>query len=124
MKQSYPPPLAATRAAGEVCNLATLPIYFLKLHSNISNLVRDIKAHSSKFINKKQWIVGRFEWQKGFSAFSYSHSQLDAVVRYIKNQEKHHSQKTFREEYLELLDLFGIDYDTKYVFESEDDDYA
>ena len=90
----------------------------------LSDLVRDIKANSSRFINQKRWVVGRFEWQKGFSAFSYSHSQLDAIAGYIKNQERHHSRKTFREEYLELLDLFGVDYDTKYVFESEDDEYA
>ena len=90
----------------------------------LSDLVRDIKANSSRFINQKRWVVGRFEWQKGFSAFSYSHSQLYAIAGYIKNQERHHSRKTFREEYLELLDLFGVDYDTKYVFESEDDEYA
>ena len=66
----------------------------------LSDLVRDIKANSSKFINKNGWVVGRFEWQAGFAAFSYSHSQLDTVVSYIKNQEKHHARLTFREEYL------------------------
>ena len=90
----------------------------------VSDLVRDIKANSSRFINQKRWVVGRFEWQQGFSAFSYSHSQLGVIARYIKNQEKHHSGKTFREEYLELLDLFNIDYDKKYVFESENNDYT
>ena len=89
--------------------------------SALTDLVRDIKANSSKFINQKRWVVGRFEWQKGFSAFSYSHSQLDAIAGYIKNQEQHHSRKTFREEYLELLDLFDINYDAKYVFESENE---
>ena len=86
----------------------------------LSDLVRDIKANSSKFINKKAWIGGRFEWQAGFGAFSYSHSQLDAVVRYIKNQEAHHSRQTFREEYLEFLKRFNVPYDPKYVFDSED----
>lgn len=90
----------------------------------ISDLVRDIKANSSKFINKKQWVMGRFEWQQGFSAFSYSHSQLSAIANYIKNQEKHHARKTFKEEYLEFLDLYGVDYDEKYVFESEGDGYG
>ena len=90
----------------------------------LTDLVRDIKANSSKFINQKRWVLGRFEWQKGFSAFSYSHSQLDVVAKYIKNQEAHHSRKTFREEYLEFLDRFGIDYDARYVFESENEDYA
>ncbi|MYA56973.1 IS200/IS605 family transposase [Candidatus Poribacteria bacterium] len=90
----------------------------------LTDLVRDIKANSSRFINEKRWVVRRFEWQKGFSAFSYSHSQLDAVAKYIRNQELHHSKKTFREEYLELLDLFGIAYDRKYVFESETAEYT
>ena len=82
----------------------------------ISDLVRDIKAHSSKFINKKQWVVGRFEWQEGFGAFSYAQSQLGDIVNYIKNQEEHHRQKTFREEYLEILKRFNVDYNEKYVF--------
>ena len=90
----------------------------------LTDLVRDIKANSSKFINKKRWVVGRFEWQIGFSAFSYSHSQLDAVASYIRNQEKHHTTKTFKEEYLEFLDLFNVSYDKRYVFESEDNGYA
>ena len=90
----------------------------------LTDLVRDIKANSSKFINKKQWVVGRFEWQKGFSAFSYSHSQLNAIATYITNQEKHHARKTFKEEYLECLNLYGVDYDKKYVFESDGDDYG
>lgn len=86
----------------------------------LSALVRDIKAHSSRFINQKQWVVGRFEWQAGFAAFSYSRSQLDGVVRYIKNQEKHHSRQTFREEYLTLLKRFDIPYNPKYVFDPDD----
>ena len=87
----------------------------------ISNLVRDIKAHSSKFINQKRWVPGRFEWQEGFGAFSYAQSQLDTIVNYIKNQEKHHSQKTFREEYLEILKRFNVSYEEKYIFGSGDD---
>ena len=82
----------------------------------ISDLVRDIKAHSSKFINQKRWVVGRFEWQEGFGAFSYAQSQLDDVIVYIRNQEKHHTRKTFREEYLEILKRFNVNYDEKYVF--------
>jgi putative transposase len=61
----------------------------------LSDLVRDIKANSSKFINEKRWVMGRFRWQEGFGAFSYAHSQLDAVVNYIRNQEKHHAVKPF-----------------------------
>ena len=83
----------------------------------ISDLVRDTKANSSKWINKKGWVVGKFEWQTGFAAFSYAHSQLDAVVAYIKNQEVHHSRQTFREEYLEFLKRFDVPYNPKYVFD-------
>ena len=86
----------------------------------ISDLVRDIKANSSKWINEKRWVVGRFEWQTGFAAFSYAHSQLDVVVRYIKNQEAHHSHQTFREEYLAFLKRFDVPYNPKYVFDAEE----
>ena len=86
----------------------------------VSDLVRDIKASSSKWINKKDWIIGRFEWQSGFGAFSYAHSQLDAVVHYIKNQEVHHSRRTFREEYLAFLKRFDVSYNPEYVFDGVD----
>ena len=83
---------------------------------SLSDLVRDIKAGSSKFINKSRWVKGRFSWQEGFGAFSYSRSQLGAVIRYIQNQQKHHAKKSFREEYVELLEKFGVEYDDRYVF--------
>ena len=83
----------------------------------ISDLVRDIKAASSGFINEKRWIKGRFNWQEGYGAFSYAHSQLDSVTKYILNQEKHHKRKTFREEYLEFLQAFQIEYNPKYLFD-------
>ena len=86
----------------------------------LSALVRDIKANSSKFINKKEWVLGRFEWQAGFAAFSYSRSQLNAVVRYINNQEAHHANQTFKEEYLAFLKRFDVSYNPKYVFDSDD----
>jgi len=83
----------------------------------LSDLVRDIKANSSRFINDKRWTKGRFNWQEGFGAFSYSHSQLGTVIKYIEDQEKHHIKKSFKEEYLELLQSFNIEYDNKFVFE-------
>ncbi|MCG9130037.1 IS200/IS605 family transposase [Candidatus Poribacteria bacterium] len=89
---------------------------------SLSELVKDIKANSSRFINKKQWCVGQFKWQNGYSAFSYAHSQLDSVSNYIINQEQHHSHRSFREEYVELLKRFNIDYDDKYLFHSVSDD--
>ncbi len=83
----------------------------------LSNLVRDIKNNSSSFINEKKWVMGKFNWQKGFGAFSYGHSQIDTVVKYIQNQESHHAKKTFKEEYLEILKKFNVEYDEKYLFE-------
>ncbi len=83
----------------------------------ISDLIRDIKAGSSKFINHQNWIKGKFNWQEGYGAFSYSRSNINKVVQYILNQEEHHKKKTFKEEYLDFLQKFEIEYDEKYVFE-------
>ncbi len=89
----------------------------LKPDSNLSDLIRDIKANSSKFINEKKWIEGKFEWQTGFGAFSVGQSQIEKVVQYIQNQEEHHRKKTFREEYVDFLKAYKIDYKTDYIFE-------
>lgn len=89
----------------------------LKPNKALSDLVRDIKANSSRFINDRRWINGKFEWQKGFGAFSYSHSQLTNVIHYIQNQEEHHRTKTFKEEYIEFLKLFNVDYTNEYLFD-------
>ncbi len=83
----------------------------------ISDLVRDIKAGSSNFINQQHWVKGKFNWQEGFGAFSYSKSQIESVIKYILSQEEHHKKTTFREEYFDFLEKFEIDYDEKYVFE-------
>jgi putative transposase len=83
----------------------------------LSDLVRDIKNNSSKFVNEKNWIGGKFNWQVGFGAFSYGHSQIDAVVKYIQNQERHHAKRTFREEYKEMLEKFNVQFDERYVFQ-------
>jgi REP element-mobilizing transposase RayT len=83
----------------------------------ISDLVRDLKAGSSNFINQQHWVKGKFNWQEGFGAFSYSKSQIDTVIKYILSQEEHHKKTTFREEYFNFLEKFEIDYDEKYVFE-------
>ena len=79
--------------------------------------MRDIKSNSTNFINDNKLIHGKFSWQKGFGAFTYNKSQVPSVVRYIKNQEVHHRRKTFKEEYLELLEKFGVDYKKQYLFE-------
>lgn len=88
----------------------------IKPNTSISELVRGIKANSSKWINEKGLVLGKFQWQGGFGAFSYAQSQLDTVIKYINNQEKHHKVKTFRDEYTEFLEKFEIDYDEKYLF--------
>jgi REP element-mobilizing transposase RayT len=82
----------------------------------LSDLVHDIKAGSSGFINRSGWVLGRFEWQEGFGAFSYAHSQLTTVIHYIENQERHHARKTFQDEYLGLLERFQVPYDERYIF--------
>ncbi|MBM2815795.1 MAG: transposase [Ignavibacteria bacterium] len=87
----------------------------LKPDKALSDLVRDIKNNSTNFINDRRFVRGKFSWQEGFGAFSYSHSQLDTVINYIKNQELHHKKKSFREEYIELLNKFNISYDEKYL---------
>ena len=83
----------------------------------LSSLVKDIKVNSTRFINQKRWTLGQFSWQEGFGAFSYSHSQISEVTTYIENQEVHHSRRNFQEEYLAILERFGVDYDVKYVFD-------
>jgi len=82
----------------------------------ISDMVRDIKKSSTDFINEKKWLRGKFNWQEGYGAFSFSHSQIDKVIKYINNQEKHHKVKTFREEYIEMLNSFSIKYNDVYLF--------
>jgi REP element-mobilizing transposase RayT len=89
----------------------------IKPSMNISDLVRDIKNSSSKFINEQKFIQSKFSWQEGYGAFSYAHSQIENVYQYILNQEEHHKKKTFKEEYLDFLQRFGIEYDEKYLFE-------
>ena len=84
---------------------------------SVSDLARDVKNNSSNFINDNHWVKGKFSWQSGFGAFSYSRSQIDKVYNYILNQEKHHKKKTFKEEYLELMKKFEIEFDEKYLFE-------
>ncbi len=83
----------------------------------LSDLVRDIKNNSSSFINNNKWTRGTFRWQEGYGAFSYGHSQLDRVVKYIQNQEKHHRKRSFRDEFMEMLQRFNLEYDTRYLFD-------
>lgn len=89
----------------------------LKPSMAISDLTRDIKNNSSNFINDHKWIKGRFNWQEGYGAFSYGHSQIENMYNYILNQEQHHAKQTFKDEYMDFLKKFEIEHDVKYLFE-------
>ncbi|MFK7077938.1 IS200/IS605 family transposase [Flavobacterium oreochromis] len=89
----------------------------LKPSMALSDLVRDIKANSSKWINEKEFCKHKFEWQNGFGGFSYSKSAIDNVIKYIDNQEEHHKKKKFREEYIEFLQKFDIEFKEEYLFD-------
>lgn len=84
----------------------------------ISVLVQDIKGNSSTWINKKKLLSDKFNWQAGYGAFSFSHSHIDTVVKYIYNQEIHHKKKSLKEEYIELLTKYEVDYNEKYILEN------
>lgn len=89
----------------------------LKPSIPISDLVRDIKNNSSKFVNEKSLVKGKFQWQEGYGAFSYSHSHIKQVFNYILNQEEHHKKKTFKEEYIEFLNKFQIEHKPEFLFD-------
>ena len=89
----------------------------LKPSMSISDLVRDIKNNSTNFINEQKYVNKRFQWQEGYGAFSYAHSQINDVYQYLLNQEAHHAKKTFHEEYLDFLQKFEIEYDERYLFD-------
>jgi hypothetical protein len=78
--------------------------------------MREVKSKSSEFMNKERLTKEKFNWQEGYGAFSYSHSHIQNVIEYVLNQPEHHKEKTFREEYLELLKKFEIPYEDQYLF--------
>lgn len=83
----------------------------------LADLVREIKKSGNAFINERKFTKSRFQWQEGYGAFSYSHSALDTVINYIAHQKEHHRKKTFREEYIDFLAKYGIEYENEYLFE-------
>jgi REP element-mobilizing transposase RayT len=89
----------------------------LKPAMAVSELMKTVKAKSSKYINDHKLTPERFEWQDGYSVFSYGQSQVDSVYRYIQGQEVHHKKQTFREEYLMFLKKFKVAYDEQYIFQ-------
>ena len=98
---------------------------FIGLHpsQSISDFAEDTKIAATKFIKRQSWMPYDFAWQRGYGAFSYSRSQIPAVAKYIENQEIHHQKKTFREEYIDFLEKFEIDYEEKYLFDFYDNLY-
>ena len=94
---------------------------FLRIHPEfaISKTIQLLKANSSKWINDQKKLPGRFEWQRGYGAFSVSQSMSDAVKRYISKQREHHSKQSFVDEYLSMLANHQVEFDPKYVFEQE-----
>ena len=88
----------------------------LKASCSVSDLMQNVKAKSSKWVNENGLIRHRFEWQSGYGAFSYNQKEVPVVYKYIQRQEEHHRKKSFREEYLELLREFKVDYNENYIF--------
>lgn len=82
----------------------------------LSDLVREVKKSSNDFIKEKKFSKFKFNWQEGYGAFSYSHSQIDSVIKYIINQKEHHKKQTFKEEYLDFLKMFEIEFKDEYLF--------
>ena len=91
-------------------------LFGLRPSQSLSELMQDIKGNSSKWINERKFIRGKFSWQEGYGAFSYSKSEVPTVINYINTQILHHKKKTFSEEYLEMLNDFEVEFDDKYVF--------
>jgi putative transposase len=92
-------------------------IFFgLRPKMSVSEVLQKVKANSSKWVNESGLLQHHFEWQEGYGAFSHSKSQVDAVIKYIEKQEQHHQKVTFREEYLNMLEKFGVEFDEKYIF--------
>lgn len=83
----------------------------------LSDLVREVKKSSNSFIAEKKFVKYKFDWQEGFGAFSYSHSHLDNVIKYILAQKEYHSKTTFKDEYLNVLNKFEIEFKYEYVFD-------
>lgn len=98
-----------------------LHVFFgMRPSQSLSDLMQDIKGDSSKWINKKGFVRRKFSWQEGYGAFSYSKSQVDTVIKYIKNQEVHHKAKSFLEEYVEFLEKFQVPFENRYIFKPID----
>jgi len=93
-------------------------LFGMRPTQSLSDLMKQVKQDSSKWINNKKFVNGKFAWQAGFGAFSYSKSEVPKVINYIKNQELHHKTISFQEEYVQLLKEFNIEFDERYILKS------
>jgi REP element-mobilizing transposase RayT len=93
-------------------------LFGMRPTQSLSDLLKDIKGSSSLWINQQKFVVGQFSWQEGYGAFSYSKSQINDIVKYIQQQEIHHKQLNFQDEYIKILKLFEIKYDEKYILKN------
>lgn len=98
-------------------------LFGLRPSQSIADLIQDVKGSSSKWINDKKFLHGKFSWQEGYGAFSYSKSEVPTIIQYIINQTNRHKRKTFSEEYYDLLKEFEVDFDDRYIFKPVDVDY-
>lgn len=93
-------------------------LFGMRPTQSLSELMKQVKQDSSKWINNKGVLPGKFSWQAGYGAFSYSKSQLPTIIRYIQNQKDHHKKESFQEEYLKLLETHEVDFDSRYIFKA------
>lgn len=91
-------------------------LFGMRPTQSLSDLMKEVKQDSSKWINNRNFVNGRFSWQAGYGAFSYSKSQLPGVIRYVQDQKGHHRSLTFHEEYVKLLEMFDVEFDSRYIF--------
>ncbi len=92
-------------------------LFAYNINTRIPDVIRELKSNVSRFVNDNNLIAYKFEWQRGYGAFSYSHSHIEAVKRYIRNQTEHHKQISFKDELVHILECFGMDFDERYLFD-------
>ena len=88
----------------------------LNVNQSISSIIQNVKSESSKWINDQKLTRCKFSWQDGYGAFSHSKSQVPDVIRYIQQQQLHHQNQTFIQEYKAFLEAFALEYDERYIF--------
>ncbi|WP_324721900.1 IS200/IS605 family transposase [Salinimicrobium sp. HB62] len=93
-------------------------LFGMRPTQSLADLMKEVKQNSSKWINNKRMVPGRFSWQAGYGAFSYSKIQLPRVIRYIQNQKEHHKMESFQEEYLKLLKVHEVEFDRQFIFQA------